>query len=123
MPDEPDTPLAPTRFIHPGADITDGATGKPYSQAGEKSAGQLLYERWVADRINPDRYPSWGELSAVDQRRHEFEAGKSAGQLLYEKSYPIGSKFILWADLPEKTRARHEFNATATPKAQTIKAP
>ncbi len=78
---KPDTPLAPTRFIHPGADITDGATGKPYGQAGVKSAGQLRYERG-----------------------HD---GTSAP----------------WDQLPPKTQARWQFDATVTPKTQTIKAP
>lgn len=83
---KPDTPLAPTRFIHPGADVTDGASGKPYSQAGEKSAGQLLYEKEAAKENWFGEPVPWEKLSGVTQKR--------------------------W-----------EFNATATPKAQTIKAP
>lgn len=80
---KPDTPLAPTRFIHPGADITDGATGRPYMQADEKSAGQLLYEKRMAIEAG---MPPWDNLHALTQKR--------------------------W-----------NFNATVTPKAQTIKAP
>ncbi|MEE9393393.1 MAG: hypothetical protein V3W06_06620 [Acidimicrobiia bacterium] len=142
MSDEPKKPATPVADAidaampdtRPGADVTDGATGRPYSQVGEKSAGELLYERWVADRINPDRYPSWGALSAVDQRRHEFEAGKSAGQLAYEKETAIprldpatGKECSplppYWDQLPPSEQKRWNFNATVTPKNQTIKAP
>lgn len=88
---KPDTPLAPTRFIHPGADITDGATGKPYGQAGEKSAGQLAYEKHCED-----------------------EAFDSYGKQVLPPS---------WAQLPPSSQKKWQWNATATPKAQTIKAP
>lgn len=70
MTTKPDTPLAPTRFIHPGADITDGATGKPYSQAGEKSAGQLLYEK----TDHGAGVVPWEKLSAKAKVRLEFDA-------------------------------------------------
>lgn len=48
---------------------------------------------------------------------------KSAGQLYYEKLYPLGSSFVLWTDLHEKQRAKYEFNALAVPKNQTLKLP
>lgn len=74
------------KALRPGHDVTDGATGKPYSQAGEKSAGQLAYEK---DRA-------------------------SAGWL--------GST-VAWDDLSQPVQRKWQFNATVTPKAQTIKAP
>lgn len=84
MSDEPKKPETP------GHDVTDGATGKPYSQAGEKSAGQLMYERLASCMLAPDGSPAM---------------------------------MPPWDKLPAKARAKHEFNATVTPKAQTIKAP
>ncbi len=87
-PKKPETPVADAidricygDHLRPGHDVTDGATGQPYSQAGEKSAGQLLYEKQAHESDEP-----WHEIS------NTLQAG--------------------W-----------EFNATVTPKNQTIKAP
>lgn len=94
MSDEPKKPATPVADAidaampdtRPGHDVTDGATGKAYSQAGEKSAGQLLYEK---DRAS--------------------------------KEY-LGAT-VPWDDLSKPVQRKWQFNATATPRNQTIKAP
>ncbi len=57
---------------------------------------------------------------------------KSAGQLLYEKEAaivdrvpdPTGApKCVPWASLSPRDQQRHEFNALAVPKNQTLKLP
>lgn len=63
MTDEPKTP---------GADITDGATGNPYMQADEKSAGQRAYEAEMVSKGLPSSM--WHSLTTEVQKRYEFNA-------------------------------------------------
>lgn len=50
---------------------------------------------------------------------------KSAGQLLYEKKVEeVGVVVAVpWKELSGRAQHRYEFNATVTPKNQTIKSP
>ncbi len=76
----------------PGWDVTDGATGTPYSEAGEKSAGQLLYEKEAAiPKLDP-------------------ATGKECSPLP-----------PCWDQLSPSIQAKYKFNATVTPKSQAIK--
>jgi hypothetical protein len=48
---------------------------------------------------------------------------KSAGQLAYERRMAIEAGMPPWDMLHSKTQQRWEWNASVTPKNQTIKAP
>lgn len=76
--------------------------------------------------------PDWKPDPAF--RDYNTGDAKSAGQLLYEKTDGLGRIDPVtgredtplppwWSQLSAKDQKRWEFNATVTPKAQTIKAP